>query len=301
MKFKIERDGIRIESESEQDVAYIEDTLGLIHNHDAIPLVRHNAAGFSSLAFLLAESAPSAAENPLDRELARALELCPDRTTDIASALKACLDELAHRRTIHPKVTVMDAAEARGRSMMAQSEAAAHMRIVEERNTLAKALDAILQSTCIDDHRYCPPFDVARDALGLEPSRVEGSHAWVGKHAGDISAEARGVRRDPSAWSATLRPDGLVAFHATPGERVTVLRQPEGDPPAGVETSARRGLGGYRKMPRPEDMNGAPEAMLADSYVGSDIGRVPAPSVAELRTELANTDPTKPDDEEIPF
>lgn len=46
MKFQIERYGILVIPETDADEAYIEDTLGLRNEGDAIPLVRENA--FSS-------------------------------------------------------------------------------------------------------------------------------------------------------------------------------------------------------------------------------------------------------------
>ena len=40
MKFKLERSGVVIIPETEQDVAYIEDTLGLKNNGDSLLLVK---------------------------------------------------------------------------------------------------------------------------------------------------------------------------------------------------------------------------------------------------------------------
>lgn len=53
MRFEIERDGIKIIPENDQDRAYIEDTLGLRFDKAAISLVRRNAMGLSSIAFLV--------------------------------------------------------------------------------------------------------------------------------------------------------------------------------------------------------------------------------------------------------
>lgn len=45
MKYKLERTGIRIIPETEQDVAYIEDTLGLKNHGDHIYLTRKDQMG----------------------------------------------------------------------------------------------------------------------------------------------------------------------------------------------------------------------------------------------------------------
>lgn len=49
MKFKLERSGIIITPESEQDVAYIEDTLGLKNNGDSLLLERQDRMGLLEL------------------------------------------------------------------------------------------------------------------------------------------------------------------------------------------------------------------------------------------------------------
>ena len=52
MKFKLTRRGIEVTPENDQDTAYIEDTLGLKQNYDAVPLVRVNAVGLGCIAHL---------------------------------------------------------------------------------------------------------------------------------------------------------------------------------------------------------------------------------------------------------
>lgn len=52
MKFKVSRRGIEVIPENDQDTAYIEDTLGLKQDGDAIPLVRQNAMGLSCMGSL---------------------------------------------------------------------------------------------------------------------------------------------------------------------------------------------------------------------------------------------------------
>lgn len=49
MRFKVERRGIEVIPESDQDVAYIEDTLGLKNDGDFVPLVRQNAINLSCM------------------------------------------------------------------------------------------------------------------------------------------------------------------------------------------------------------------------------------------------------------
>jgi len=49
MKFVVGRRGISIIPEGEQDEAYIEDTLGLKRDQDAVLLVRQNAHGLSCM------------------------------------------------------------------------------------------------------------------------------------------------------------------------------------------------------------------------------------------------------------
>ena len=59
MKLKVTRNSIQIIpdrfSEDERDEAYIEEVLGLRQEGDSIRLVRRNAAGLSSLAYLETE------------------------------------------------------------------------------------------------------------------------------------------------------------------------------------------------------------------------------------------------------
>lgn len=59
MKFELRRNGIVITPETEQDRAYIEDTLGLRNDGDVIPLRRNNASGLLSIAYLEARPMPS--------------------------------------------------------------------------------------------------------------------------------------------------------------------------------------------------------------------------------------------------
>ena len=49
MKFKLERSGVVIIPETEQDVAYIEDTLGLKNNGDSLLLERQDRMGLLEL------------------------------------------------------------------------------------------------------------------------------------------------------------------------------------------------------------------------------------------------------------
>lgn len=55
MQLDLERDRIRIVPTGKQDVAYIEDTLGLIKDGDTIELKRVNAHNLSSVAYLEAK------------------------------------------------------------------------------------------------------------------------------------------------------------------------------------------------------------------------------------------------------
>jgi hypothetical protein len=68
MKFRVERRGISIIPENEQDEAYIEDTLGLKNHHDSIPLVRENAHGLSCMGKLSTHPFPAPKEKERDRE-----------------------------------------------------------------------------------------------------------------------------------------------------------------------------------------------------------------------------------------
>ncbi len=52
MKFKIGRYGIDVVPETDEDTAYIEDTLGLKKNGDWIPLMRKNAYNLSGMGLL---------------------------------------------------------------------------------------------------------------------------------------------------------------------------------------------------------------------------------------------------------
>jgi len=52
MKFEIERYGIKIIPENEEDEAYIEDTLGVTNENHTISLYRVNLFGMHSLAYL---------------------------------------------------------------------------------------------------------------------------------------------------------------------------------------------------------------------------------------------------------
>lgn len=58
MKFKVSRRGIEIIPENDQDTAYIEDTLGLKRDGDAIPLVRQNAIGLGCMGNLTTHPFP---------------------------------------------------------------------------------------------------------------------------------------------------------------------------------------------------------------------------------------------------
>lgn len=62
MKFVVGRRGIEIIPQDDQDIAYIEDTLGLKNKHDALPLVRENAMGMSCLAKLTTHPFPAPKE-----------------------------------------------------------------------------------------------------------------------------------------------------------------------------------------------------------------------------------------------
>lgn len=55
MKLKVERYGLRIEPESEIDIVYIEEILGLKTEDDTIKLRRENAHGLSCIAYLTTE------------------------------------------------------------------------------------------------------------------------------------------------------------------------------------------------------------------------------------------------------
>lgn len=52
MRLEINRKGILVIPNSEEDEAYIEDTLGLLNDGDSIPLKRINAFALSSIAYL---------------------------------------------------------------------------------------------------------------------------------------------------------------------------------------------------------------------------------------------------------
>jgi len=52
MKFEIRRFGIVVIPETDEDKAYIEDTLGLRGEGDAVHLQRRNAHGLNSIAYL---------------------------------------------------------------------------------------------------------------------------------------------------------------------------------------------------------------------------------------------------------
>ena len=57
MRMKVGSCGIQIIPENEQDVAYIEDTLGLKEETSFIKLERINASGLSCIAYLEAKKA----------------------------------------------------------------------------------------------------------------------------------------------------------------------------------------------------------------------------------------------------
>lgn len=60
MKFTIDRDRIMVTPETKQDEAYIEDTLGLLHDGESVQLIRRNAMGLGCIAYLEArKSFPS--------------------------------------------------------------------------------------------------------------------------------------------------------------------------------------------------------------------------------------------------
>lgn len=58
MKFKIGRYGIQIIPENDEDIAYIEDTLGLKKENDCLDLLRKNAFGLECIAYLEAKRSP---------------------------------------------------------------------------------------------------------------------------------------------------------------------------------------------------------------------------------------------------
>ena len=59
MRFKTDRYGIKIIPENDQDIAYIEDTLGLKDKNSHIKLKRTNAIGLSCIAYLETEKEKS--------------------------------------------------------------------------------------------------------------------------------------------------------------------------------------------------------------------------------------------------
>lgn len=58
MKFRIERYGIEVIPETDQDHAYIEDTLGLKKDGESVSLVRQNVHGLNSTAYLTTHPFP---------------------------------------------------------------------------------------------------------------------------------------------------------------------------------------------------------------------------------------------------
>ena len=59
MRFEIRRHGIAVIPETKEDEAYIEDTLGLRRDGDAVLLRRRNAMGLSCIAFLETTAQPT--------------------------------------------------------------------------------------------------------------------------------------------------------------------------------------------------------------------------------------------------
>lgn len=241
MRFKIERYSIRLEPECAQDVAFIEDTLGLKHNGDTTRLTRWNVHPNSTQIAAVETPVPGdPLLNDLDditAQLYRASTLAgqDEDKRDPVSALRECLDELEKLRGRRDRVL-----------------------------PFREAADAILHSTCIDEHRYCPPFDMLRAAVhGVS---LENVHA-VEDHEGDASAALRGVRRassshgvinyDPPAATGSVE-DGFV-FKSL-------------DTPALV----RRGLGGFRG----EGMVQSRAAEIADKKA------MPAGAIASTHDEV---------------
>lgn len=84
MKFKVTRLGIDILPENEQDEAYIEDTLGLTDDNQAILLVRQNAHGLACISNLSTHPFPKKhiklTEVAMDRMMVEAPEKIAVRT-----------------------------------------------------------------------------------------------------------------------------------------------------------------------------------------------------------------------------
>ena len=64
MRFKVCRYGVEIIPDTDEDTAYIEDTLGLKKHGDSVPLVRENASGLSCMGHLTTHPFPPMKPTP---------------------------------------------------------------------------------------------------------------------------------------------------------------------------------------------------------------------------------------------